>query len=239
MVMPADTRRTLSVLVFAMSGLLLCGESSAAPKARPDLASHLSSIRTVGLIQPEIRIYEFSAGGMREQRDDWSDTGKANVSQGILGAFKEREIAVKPVVVDEGRKAEVDDIKALYRAVVTSILLHLDGPNAPPPEYRRFDFTLGPLDNVMDSFGVDALLFVYGSDEISTGGRKTLAVLGFVGGVVMRPGFSVLGIGLVDRSGELLWFNADASAGRFDFRDAESASSFTRDILSAFPAARR
>lgn len=234
---PTMIRRGLPVLIFATIFVLPCAESEAAPKARPNLASHLGSIHTVGLIQPEIRIYELSAGGMQEQRDDWSAAGKANVTRGILGAFEERKIAVKPIPAEESRKEEVEDVQALYRAVVLSILLHSDGRNAFPAERRRFDFTLGSLETLLDAFGVDALLFVYGRDEISTGGRKTLAVLGLAAGVVFRPGISVLGIGLVDRSGEVLWFNSEASAGRTDFRDPESASKFTRELLSAFPAA--
>ncbi|MGE5188952.1 MAG: hypothetical protein ACM3NF_02725 [Gemmatimonadota bacterium] len=229
----------LSLLACAMLVALACTESGAAPRARPDLASRLASIRTVGLIAPEIRIYEFSAGGVREQRDEWSAAGKENVVQGILGAFREKDFAVKPIAVDEGRKEEIEDIKALYRAVVRSILVHSQGPNAFPPEYRRFDYTLGNIDTFVDAFGVDALLFAYGVDEVSTGGRKTLAVLGLIGGVVLRPGFSVLGVGLVDRSGEILWYNSDASAGGRDLRNPESASTFTRELLSAFPAVAR
>jgi hypothetical protein len=34
----------------------------------------------------------------------------------------------------------------------------------------------------------------------------------------------------------LLWYNSGFSAGTVDFRDPESASTFTRSILSAFPA---
>lgn len=235
--MPVRVRRGLAVLLLAALCAFPCAETEAAPKASPDLPSHLASIHTVGLVPSEIQIYELSAGGVLERRDDWSAAGRANVTRGILGAFEERKIAVKSLQVGENRKEEMDDIKALYRAVVMSVLLHSDGPNAFPAEQQRFDFTLGPLEALLDEFGVDALVFVYGSDEISTGGRKTLAVLGLVGGVVLRPGISVLGIGLVDRSGKVLWFHSKASPGMVDFRDPESASKFTQELLSAFPAA--
>ncbi len=237
--MPTPIRilRGIPVLIAATLFVLPCTTSEAAPRTRPDLVSRLASIRTVGLIPPEIRIFEFSAGGMLEQRDDWSSAGKENLARGIVRAFEERRIVITPLTIEEGRKEEIEDIQALYRAVVMSILLHSDGPNAFPKERQRFDFTLGSLEPVLDAFGVDALLFVYGRDEISTGGRKTLAVLGLAAGVALRPGISILGIGLVDRSGELLWYNSDYSAGHADFRDPESASKFSQGVLSAFPAA--
>jgi len=226
------------VLLLAALLSIPVSESGAAPKAHPDLSSRLSSIRTVGLVPPEIRIFEFSAGGMLEQRDDWSSAGKMNVIRGVASAFDARRIAVTPLTIEENRKEEIEDIQALYRAVVVSILIHSDGPNAFPKERQRFDYTLGPLEPLLDAYGVDALLFVYGRDEISTGGRKTLAVLGMAAGVVFRPGISILGIGLVDRSGKVLWYNSDYSAGHVDFRDPESVMKFSSGILSDFPEAK-
>lgn len=225
-----------SLLILVLLSAFPCTDSEAAPRARPDLAGRLESIRTIGLIPPEIRIYELSAGGMQEERDDWSVAGKANMTRGILDAFGERKIVVSPIQVEENRQEEIEDIRSLYQAVVLSILLHSDGPNAFPAERQRFDFALGSLETLYDAIGVDALLFVYGRDEISTGGRKTLAVLGLAAGVVFRPGISVLGIGLVDRSGNLLWYNSDYSPGMVDFRDPESASKFSKKLLSDFPA---
>jgi hypothetical protein len=106
---------------------------------------------------------------------------------------------------------------------------------------KNFDYSIGPIDKILQKHGTDALIFVYGFDEISTGGRKALQAAGIIAGaltgvvVLPRSGFTVINAAIVDPSGAVLWYNVKGSQGGYDLRNPESATNFIRSVLSDYP----
>lgn len=200
-----------------------------------EMAARMETIKTIGLLPPEIRIYELSAGGISELKEDWTALGKENVTRAMVEKFGGRLIEIRMESLDNASRTELEEIRSLYRHVALSFLNHTEGPDAFPGKKERFDYSLGPMEKLLAELKVDALLFVGGVDRISTGGRKALAALGIIGGVVFLPGGTGLSIGLADGTGSILWYRFQGSAFGGDFREPEGAVKFTEGTLSGFP----
>jgi len=210
-------------------------------RAHPEFEMLAKNIKTTGLLSPDVKIYEFTAGGLRELRDDWCAKGKENVQGALIQCFREKPLEIKPITIDKEMEEEMEDIYALYRAVSISINIHTYGDFKFPEKTKKFDYSIGPIENILQQYGVDTLIFVYGFDEISTGGRKALQTIGFIAsaltGVVAMPrsGITVVNVAVVDPSGTILWYNLKGSQGGYDLRDPQSAINLIKTVLSDYP----
>jgi hypothetical protein len=207
----------------------------------PEFNKRALRIKTPGMIAPDVNICELTAGGVREIRDDWSAAGEQNVADALAECLDEQACTVKTCVVGKEIEEELVDIHALYRAVSQSIQIHTYGPHLFPEKQKNFVYSVGSIENLLDRLEADALIFVYGYDEISTVGRKALTVLGValgaVTGVMILPnsGITAVSVSLVDPSGAILWYSVKAGAGVYDLRKPESAKTLLKDILSDLP----
>jgi hypothetical protein len=213
-------------------------------RAHPDLARRTQAVRVVGLLPPDIKIYELSAGGDTELRDDWSAAGREAVLKALGDAFKDRGVAIKPLTVDKDMQASLDDLTALYRAVSYSIVEHTYKHPPFQSKLENFDYSVGPIDDALRKQPADAFLIVYGIDEISTAGRKALRGVGLVlGSVTGQPvpsqGTTALNIALLDRSGAVLWYKIAGDDGGYDLRDGKSARKFVQRLVTDFPSVGR
>lgn len=223
---------------------LLCIAFGCAPKAyraHPQLEVRAKNVNNPGLIRPDIDICELTAGGVRELRDDWCEIGETCVLRAMVQDLREKEIRVKTLTVGKDIEKEMEDIQALYRAVSLSIHLHTYGPHLFPEKKKNFEYSIGPIDTLLQKFGADALIFVYGFDEISTTGRKALQAVSIIAGaftgvvIMPRSGITTLSIALVEESGTILWYCIKGSQGGYDLRKAKSASKLVEDVLCNFP----
>ncbi len=232
-------------LVLLICFCLLFIAVGCAPKTymvHPEFEMRTKNIKTQGIITPDVKVYEFTAGGILELRDDWCAKGKENVLNSIIDMFKGKPLEVKPITIDKDIEEEMEDIQALYRAVIISINHHTyGGPNAFPEKKKNFDYSIGSIDEIVKRYGADALIFAYGYDEISTSGRKALAVAGIIAGaftgvvVTPRAGITVINVAVVDSSGTILYYNAKGSQGGYDLRNYDSCASLIEDIISDYP----
>lgn len=215
-------------------------EASSTTSSRSDLADRLYGIRSIGLIPPSVRIFEISAGGVREYKEDWSAKGKENLTKSLQDHFQEKLFVIKTDTLDNNVKADLDDVLALYRMVIGSYLLQFDSEQGFPVKQDFSEYVLGPLDNLFDALNVDALVIVKGVDEISTAGRKTMIAVGMLAAIALgtggvpHPGVAGMDIGFIDRSGAVLWYKLGGLSGN-DFRDPKGASKITEEILFDFP----
>lgn len=231
------------ILLFA--GTLLAAEEETF-RTPPDFANRMKGVRTILAFRPDIRIFEITAGGVRAPRPEWCSEGCENVQAAVVGEFRKYGYDLKVADPGSDNTAGVRDVLLLYEDVVTSILLHAyGGPNGFPGKKANFDYTLGPIDDILGTAGADALLLIRGFDEISTSGRKTLQTLavlaGALGGVVVTPnmGGTALIVGLVDRSGDILWFNLRSGKGGYNLRDPESVARIVSESLAGFQERRK
>lgn len=209
-------------------------------RAHPDLDRRARAVRVVGLLPPDIKIYELTAGGVTELRDEWSATGRDAVVQGITEVLKDRGVAIKPLVIDKDSQRSVDDITVLYKAVSGSIIEHTYKQYPFPSKLENFDYSVGSIDLLLQKYQADAMVIVYGVDQISTAGRKALRGVGLVLGAVtgqpvLSQGTTALNIALVDRSGAVLWYKIAGDSGGYDLRDSKSAKAFVQRMVTDFP----
>ena len=227
-------------LVFILIPCLLFSPFGCAvikSRTHPEFEARYRNIETFGLIPPDIEIYELTAGGVRELKDEWSDMGKENVINSLMKKLKEKDIKVETFTKDE----IMEETLALYRAVSMCIELHTQGPFAFPEKQKNFDYSIGSIEKTLEENNVDALMIIYGSDEDTTGGRQALIALGVLAsiatGVAVAPraGITTMDVALVDPSGTILWYKNKSSGASHALKKPEDATSFVEDIFSDFP----
>lgn len=229
----------VSLLVLA----LLSGCAATTPyRAHPQLEDRLRGGLRVAVMPPDVKVYEISIGEVREQMDEWSAVARQNV----LAAINKRltsggglTIRDFDPIVSEAAREEFEDARSLFQAVSLSVALHAyPTPAQFETKIDRFDYTLGPLPTLAQTSEADSLLFVFGVDHISSGGRVARDVatvlIGAAFGVIIVPqgGITTIGAVLVDlRTGDLLWFNKYSTAGVHDLRNPTSAEEFVAKAL--------
>lgn len=239
-------QKRLPVVLFSLSWCLgLFGCMPPSYRTHPELESRMQGIKEASLPPPDVRIYEVSAGGMRELMDDWSVQGQTNIFNAIPGHFPGR-FQIRKISVDKDVEDELKEVVALYNAVSSSILLHTYMEQHVFPEKKNyFDYSVGSIDSLLKKTGADALLIINGHDEVSTGGRKAVMALavitGAAVGVQVYPQFGVtrVNMALIDRSGAVLWYNIKGAAGGSDLRSPQSTESLIRALLADFPGTKR
>jgi hypothetical protein len=224
----------LSIFCF-LGILILAGEGLAgSARSRPDFKTLGSGF--TALVVSDVKIYELSAGGLAEQRDDWCELGRKNLLDAISQACKGKGLEVKEISGEDALEEELDDIRALYRAVSASIRLHTYGPFAFPDKLKNFDYSVGPVDEILKRHGADYLLFVFGQDSVSTSGRKALAVAqALLAGVHAGWGLTHFTAGVADPSGNIVWYNGFLSEGAYDLRNAADDEKIVTSVFSELP----
>ena len=246
--MAALSRRGMLLLALVVGASLIgfgCAGAPAAYRKSPQFDSSCKEIKTYGLVKPRVDVVEISAGGVPELRDDWCAAARGNVTAALERKFSSKLINLKTIEPDVSSAQEFDEVSALYKVVSYSIKVHTySAPNIFPEKVEKFDYSLGPIDRLLERYGCDGLIFVYGYDEISSEGRKALlatgAIVAALTGVVVVPrgGITTMDAALVDASGTILWYSFQGRGGS-DLRDPGSAAQMVEQVMSDFPECRR
>ena len=177
------------------------------------------------VLRPDVTVGSLTTGGMVEPRADWTDQARHS----IVDALRAQQAARGGnLTILEHRnqlagvtEQELADVERLNFAVDQSIVEHKYlGDYLPTKRGKGLDWTLG-ADAVRlgHKTGYDYALFLHAEDEVASGGRIALGVLGLAGCFI---GFCAPNVGgqqqldyasLVDlKTGEVVWFNV-VSAG--------------------------
>jgi len=171
------------------------------------------------VLRPDVTVGSLTTGGMVEPRADWT----AQARERIIEALRAQQAARGGnLTIVEHRnqlpgvsEQELADIERLNFAVDQSIVDHKYlGDTLPTKRRVGLDWTLG-ADAVRlgQKTGYDYALFLHAEDEVATGGRIALSVLGiagcFIGFCAPSSGQQQLDYAsLVDlRTGQVVWFN--------------------------------
>jgi hypothetical protein len=172
------------------------------------------------VLRPDVTVGSLTTGGMVEPRADWTNQARKSITDAIRAqqATRGGTIAVierrneLPGVTAE----ELAEIERLNAAVDESIVIHKYlGDYLPTKRGRGLDWTLG-ADAVRlgQKTGYDYALFLHAEDEVASGGRVALGILGFAGCFIGLCAPNVGGANqlnyasLVDlKTGEVVWFN--------------------------------
>ena len=172
------------------------------------------------VLRPDVTVGSLTTGGMVEPRADWTDQARRN----IVAALREQQSGRGgKVQILEHRnelrgvsEQEVADMERLFYAVGQSIVLHKYlGAYLPTKRGKGLEYTLGEdAVRLGQKTGYDYALFMHAEDEVASGGRIALGVLGIAGCFVGFCAPTIGGAtqldyaGLVDlKTGEVVWFN--------------------------------
>lgn len=202
------------------------------------------------VLRPDVTVGSLTTGGMVEPRADWTDQARS----AIVAALRAQQAARGgKVTILEHRNDlpgispdELADVERLNSAVDESIVVHKYlGDYLPTKRGNRLDWTLGEdAVRLGRKTGYDYALFLHGEDQVASGGRVALGLLGLAGCVV---GFCAPTIGgaeqldyasLVDlRTGQVVWFNvviaqSEVPGVKFgDLRTPEGAAQMVERLL--------
>jgi hypothetical protein len=231
-------------LVFLLSVLLvLAGCMPQIQSNVPELEKKAEKFQKIALLSPHVEISEVSAGGVEEERKDWSEEGRKNIEAAVKDILKEKDVQVKLVKPDKKNKREIEEINNLYRAVAYSIFSHTfylgQNVNIFLDRVQNFDYSIGPVEKLLKRYKADALLIVYAADEVSTKGRKTLNVVKAINPFGQADyDTTSLVMGLTDSTGSVLWFRTYGVSGNYDLRDSENTHALVKDVLDDYPRGR-
>jgi len=202
------------------------------------------------VLRPDVTVGSLTTGGMVEPRADWTDEARAN----IVAALRAQQSGHggKVTIVEHWNQLpgvapeELADVERLNGAVADSIVVHKYlGDYLPTKRGKGLDWTLG-LDAVRlgQKTGYDYALFMHAEDQVASGGRIALGVIGLAGCIV---GFCAPNVGgaqqldyasLVDlKTGEVVWFNVVLASSEVpgikfgDIRTPQGASQMVDRLL--------
>ena len=202
------------------------------------------------VLRPDVTVGSLTTGGMVEPRADWTEQARAS----IVRALRSQQAARGGnVTIIERRNAlpgvseqELADVERLNFAVDQSIVLHKYlGDYLPTKRGKGLDWTLGQQAvKLGQKTGYDYALFLHAEDQVASGGRIALGVLGLAGCFI---GFCAPNIGganqldyasLVDlKTGEVVWFNVVQAGSQVpgikfgDLRTPEGAAQMVERLL--------
>ena len=171
------------------------------------------------VLRPDVTVGSLTTGGLVEPRADWTDQARA----AIVAALRAQQAARggKVTIIERRNELpgvtpdELAEVERLNAAVDESIVGHKYlGDYLPTKRGKGLDWTLGQdAVRLGQKTGYDYALFLHGEDQVASGGRVALGILGLAGCIV---GFCAPNIGgaqqldyasLVDlKTGEVVWF---------------------------------
>lgn len=231
------TSRALKFFLTAIV-LLFAGGCAPAHYSTHDATVRIGSVSTIGIIQPDIKVFQLSDDGVAVMNDLSETAAKSSIEE-MTVFFKGAGFKVKLIEPNLKTMKELQEVRALSKAVHKN-LQEFWNPvdNIPPP-------SLGTLETLADLHGVEAFMFMDGfevhKEEKAALSKKlvTLAV-GTLYGPSMLPkqGRSRASVSLVEASGGVIWasFRDAPISLNENFKDREKTKRLVRGLLSRFPA---
>jgi len=228
------------VLLLVSALLIACGGCATTSSQRGDRCATPPASTNVLLIEPDIILFELTAGGLEEPRADWTEAAKVNVGKkldAILQKTGDKPIPHQPPVKAPDRMHTQEQILKLHEVVGQTVLIHKYIPiyNLPTKE-GCFDWGLGEcVKSLKEDTGADYALFVYLRDSYTSPGRAALIVAAALFGVGLQGGVQLGFASLVDlQTGQIVWFNRLMS-GVGDLRTPEAAEKAIQELLANIP----
>jgi hypothetical protein len=202
----------LFFLFFSISGCAL-----SAQRVHPEFENRIKTIKRPILIPPDVTMLELLPSGMIRQRPEWSTAGCRNLEKAIQLQLKDKKCTLIPLPIDAYSEQEVAEIQALYRLVHKSMKQQTFSSGQDPLSYRRFEYSLGSIDRLLNKIGADSMILISGYDRISLSGRKAL-----------------IDLAVADSSGTIVYFSVKGTIRGSDLRDFASANIIVKELLSGF-----
>lgn len=195
-------------------------------RSRPGAEAWSKGVRKVGVLSA-VRVVEVLPGGVEELHDEWTEQAAKNVVGALSDGLKARGLAPKPM--SWKGDPELDEVRLLYSEVAQAIWRYTYPPYPFPHKQERFEYGVGPIGKILDRAGADILVVAAGGDHIGEGGRKLSIFAGY-------QAMALLTLGLVDRQGNVVWFDVWGGRG-VDLRSADDVRASIEKMLNELPGA--
>ncbi|MCC6502780.1 MAG: hypothetical protein IT362_06570 [Deltaproteobacteria bacterium] len=231
--MPSRAFKTFLIAVV----LLLAGGCAPAHYSVHDAAEQIGSIRTIGIVQPDIKIFELTEDGVAVM-NEVSDAAARSSADEIAAFFKGTRLRVKLIEPTLKSRKELQEVRALSKAV------HKHLQEFWNPVEKTAPPSLGSLETLADLYGVEAFIFMDGFEvhkrEKAPLSKKlaTFAVGTLYGpSALPRQNRSRACVSMSDHSGNIIWasFRDESVSLRENFMDRENTRRLIRGLLSRFP----
>ena len=201
------------------------------------------------VLRPDVTVGSLTTGGMVEPRADWTDQARTSIIAALKTQQAERggnvTIIERRSQLPRVPEQEVADVERLNLAVDQSIVdAKYLGDYLPTKRRTGLDWTLGQdAVRLGQKTGYDYALFLHAEDEVASGGRIALSVIGlagcFIGFCAPSSGQQQLDYAsLVDlHTGEVVWFNVVTAGSQVagikfgDLRTPEGAAQMVDRLL--------
>ena len=172
------------------------------------------------VLRPDVTVGSLTTGGMVEPRADWTEQARRSIVEALRAQQAGR--GGRMTIVEHRNEVpgvtaqELADVERLNSVVDQSIVDHKYlGNYLPTKRGKGLDWTLGQdAVRLGQKSGFDYALFLHAEDQVASGGRIALGVIGLAGCFI---GFCAPNVGgqqqldyasLVDlKTGEVVWFN--------------------------------
>ncbi|MDX2104227.1 MAG: hypothetical protein SF002_17010 [Alphaproteobacteria bacterium] len=189
------------------------------------------------LLPPDVQLFELSAGGISEPKEDWSASAREHMTAALRQVERERNLRLINREDDQSTEEQVQ-VARLFRATASTIAQHHYVPAEQlPTKQGRIRWSIGSEAGLLRrEETADYALMILLQDSFASAGRAAVIFLSAVlFGVQVEGGVQMGVAALVDlRTGEIVWYNRLArSAG--DSRTAEGALETVRVLLTGLP----
>jgi hypothetical protein len=156
---------------FFLFVLLFSGCASRYKGYGPNFSAVDKNTRKIAILKPDLYTYEVSGGGIPEFRSDWSQIGEKKLAEALQKQLGKKGFE-GVVVLDSEDVSTIDTIASFVKFTAKIIQKHLYGENPFITQIDTFDYSTGSLVEYCNRFEVDAVMFLFGSDENYSSLRK-------------------------------------------------------------------
>lgn len=196
------------------------------------------SPKKVVLLPMYVMVRKLTTGGVLEGMREWEASAKKNLRKAINDyTTKSNEFTyIELPQISNEESTRIREHIALFNRV-GGAALSIPAESAWREKHKRFDYTLGPgLEFLKNKTNADAAIIVFARDIVSSGGRKAVAIAGFLlAGAFIPLGYSKVSMGIIDlKTGNILWAN-QVNSNSLTFRKPEEAELMISNIMTVYP----
>ncbi|MCA9400601.1 MAG: hypothetical protein KC713_03170 [Candidatus Omnitrophica bacterium] len=238
-----------SAYCYVLSVFLLLSFQSCAGqpyRTNPRFEQYFQKPKKVSLMPPDVKMYQLTAGGVDEFKQDWTETSEAYIRTAIVNQLNQNEsfsdiTEIKRPDISASQDDFLREQQGLYNAAAKGIVLHTYYPDTIiKARVEEFDYTLGSaFSNIGEINPAETFLFYSARNYIWTAGRVTMfilaaAVYGENAAYVVPAGEEYINLSLVDaQTGDVIWFNHKPMPG--DLRKEKVADKVVKKLFEDFP----
>jgi len=163
----------------------------------------------LGILEPEVMMYDVSVGGIYEYRDDWS--GSASRRTAVSAAVKLNLMGYESVLLPDaaGNAAEIFRLKTNMRYHASAFQSSFFSGYDIIKKIDSLVYSVGPIQTFCDAFDIDGVLYIYGFAEKFSEERPAASA---------ESERTFMAAVLVERDGRVSWYRHLLVAGGLDIR---------------------